>query len=82
MATRGEAMSPSTEPLSRMSTFSEAVTLPVDLAEHDDGLGEDLGLDLAVRADGQHVVPQLDLALDVPLDRQVFAATELALDDD
>src|SRR5262245_45956259 len=29
MATRGAAMSPSTEPLSRMSTFSLAVTLPV-----------------------------------------------------
>ena len=29
IATRGEAMSPSTEPLSRMSTFSDAVTLPV-----------------------------------------------------
>ena len=29
MATRGEVTSPSTEPLSRMSTFSDAVTLPV-----------------------------------------------------
>jgi hypothetical protein len=28
MATRGETMSPSTEPPSRMSTFSVAVTLP------------------------------------------------------
>ena len=33
-------------------------------------------------ADRQHVLAQLDLALDLPLDGQVFAAVELAFDDD
>jgi hypothetical protein len=33
------------------------------------------------RADGQRVIAQLDLALDLPLDRQVLAALEFALDD-
>ena len=37
---------------------------------------------LAVGADRQHVLAQLDLALDLPFDGQVFAAVELALDDD
>ncbi len=62
MATRGATMLPSTYPLSRMSTFSLAVMLPDHLAEHDDRLGENLGLDSPVRADGEHVLPQLDLA--------------------
>ena len=43
-------MSPSTEPLSRMSTFSVARDVAGDLAEHDDRLGEHLRLDPAVAA--------------------------------
>ncbi len=82
MATRGAMMSPSTDPPSRMSTFSEAVTLPVTSPSTDDGLREDLSLDLAVRADGEHMVLQLDLPLDLSFDGQIFAAVQLALDDD
>ena len=54
----------------------------VDLAEHYDGLGKDLRFDLAVRADGEHVVLQLDLPLDLTLDGEIFAAVQLPLDDD
>jgi hypothetical protein len=54
----------------------------VDLAEHDHRLGVDLRLDLAIRADGQHVLLQLDLPLDVALDGEVLAAVQFALDDD
>ena len=50
IATRGATMSPSTEPLSRMSTFSLAADVARHLAEDDHRLGVDLGLDL-VRAD-------------------------------
>src|SRR5262249_40615055 len=53
-----------------------------DLAEHDDGLGEDLSFDPAVRSDGQHVLAELNRALDLSFDREVFAAIELALDHD
>src|SRR5688572_7848704 len=52
------------------------------LAEDDHGLGEHRGLDTAVGADRQHVLPQLDLAFDLSFDRQIFAAVELTLDDD
>jgi hypothetical protein len=52
------------------------------LAEHDDGLGIQLGLDLAVRTDGEHVIAEIDLAFDVPFDREIFAAVQLALDND
>ena len=51
-------------------------------AEDDDRLREHLRLDLAVGADRQHVLAKLDLALDLSLDGQIFAAVELALDDD
>ena len=51
-------------------------------AEDDDGLGKHLRLDLAVRPDRQHVLTQLDLAFDLAFDRQVFAAVQLAFDDD
>ena len=56
--------------------------VPGDLAEHDDRLGEHLRLDAAVRADRQHVVAQLNGAFDVAFDGQIFAAVQLALDDD
>ena len=82
MATRGEMMSPSTDPLSRISTLSLAVTLPIDLAKHDHRLGEHLRLDFAVGTNRQHVLAQLDRALDVALDGEVLAAVQLALDDD
>ena len=59
-----------------------AVTLPCDFALDDDGLGEDLRLDLAVRADGEDVLPKLDLAFDLTFDRQIFAAAQLTFDDD
>ena len=69
-------------PLSRMSTFSRGGDVAGDLAEDDDRLGEHLGLDLAVRPDREHVLPELDLAFDLAFDRQVLAAVQLALDDD
>ena len=53
-----------------------------DFAEHDHRLREYLRLDPAVRADRQHVIAQLDRAFDVAFDGQVFAAVQLALDDD
>src|SRR5688572_26699660 len=54
----------------------------VYLTEHDHGLSKHRRLDLAVRADGQHVVLELDLAFDVAFDREVLAAVQLAFDDD
>ena len=75
-------MSPSTEPLSRMSTFSLAVTLPVTSPRMIDRLGEHLRLDPPVRPDGQHVLAKLDLAFDLSLDGQILAAVQLAFDDD
>ena len=51
-------------------------------AQDDDRLREDFGLDLAVRPDGQDVVLEIDPAFDVAFDREVFAAAQLALDDD
>src|SRR5690606_32839770 len=51
-------------------------------ALHDDDLGEDLRLDLAVGPDRQHVVAELDLAFDLALDREVLAAGQVTLDDD
>src|SRR5262245_18841347 len=56
--------------------------VPGDLAEHDDRLGKDLRLDLAIGADGQNVIFELDGALDMTFDGQVFAAIQLALDHD
>ena len=82
IATRGADKSPSTEPLSRMSTRSVAVMLPCTSPCDDDGLGEDLRLDLAVRSDGQDVLAELDLAFDLSFDRQVLAAAQIAFDDD
>src|SRR5688572_10657142 len=58
------------------------VHVPVDLAEHDQRLGEHLGLDLSVWTDREHVVLEFDFPLDLPFDREVFAAVQLALDDD
>src|SRR5690606_28287527 len=52
-----------------------------DLAQDDHLLGEHLGPDPAVGPDRQHMVLQLDLALDVAFNRQVLAAIQLALDD-
>ena len=51
-------------------------------AEHDDRLGEDLCLDPTVGSDRQHVFAELDGAFDVTFDGQVFAAVQLAFDDD
>ena len=56
--------------------------VPVHFALNDHGFREHLRLDLRVRADRQDVLAQLDLALDLTFDRQVFAAAQLALDDD
>ena len=82
IATRGEMMSPSTDPLSRMSTLSLAVTLPVTSPRTIDRLREHLRLDLPVRADRQHVLAELNRAFDMTFDGQVFAAVQLAFDDD
>ena len=82
IATRGAMMSPSTEPPSLISTLSRRRHVAVHLAEHDQGLGEHLGLDLAVRPNGEHVVFQLDLAFDLTLDGQILTPVQLAFDDD
>ena len=82
IATRGETMSPSTDPLSRMSTLSLAVTLPVTSPSTITDFANTCALMRAVRADRQHVLAELDLAFDVPFDGQIFAAVQLALDDD
>src|SRR5690349_6246357 len=81
IATRGAAMSPSTEPLSRMSTFSLAVTLPVTSPRMTTDFANTCAL-IFPFGPMVDVLAQLDLAVDLPLDRQVFAAAELALDDD
>src|SRR3954470_20836015 len=51
-------------------------------AQDDHGLGKHLRLDARVRTDREHVLTQLDLAFDLPLDCEIFAAVELTLDDD
>src|SRR5438034_1215341 len=51
------------------------------VAEDHDGLGGDLRLDAPVRSNRQHVVAQLDLAVDPAFDREVLAAAQLAVDD-
>ena len=53
-----------------------------DLAQDDDRLGEQLGFDLAIWTDRQHVVAEFDLPLDMPFDGQIFAPVQLTLDDD
>src|SRR5262245_65187560 len=57
-----------------------------DVARHfpedDHGFGKNLGLDACVRTDREHVLTQLDLAFDLAFNREIFAAVELALDDD
>ena len=52
------------------------------LTEDDDRFGGDLGLDLPVRSDREHVIAKLDLAFDGTFDRQVLAAAQLAFDND
>ena len=82
MATRGEAMSPSTEPLSRMSTFSDAVTLPVTSPSTTTALANTSALILPFGPMVRTLSLQIDPAFDVALDREIFAAAQLALDDD
>src|SRR5262245_17034892 len=50
-------------------------------AQHNDCLREEFGPDLSVGPNSQDVVTEFDAAFDVPLDRQVFAATQLTFDD-
>ena len=40
-----------------------------------------LRLDPGIRSDGQHVLAQLDLALDLTVDSQILAAAQFSLDD-
>ena len=46
----------------------------VDFIEDDQRLSEDLRFDLAVRAEGQHMILQLDLAFDLTFDREVLTS--------
>ena len=82
IATRGAAMSPSTDPLSRMSTFSLAVTLPVTSPRTMTALANTCALILPFGPIVRHVLAELDLAFDLAFDGQVLAAVQLALDDD
>ena len=75
-------MSPSTEPLSRMSTFSEAVTLPVTSPSTMTALANTSARILPLGPIVRMLSLQLDPTLDVALDGQIFAAAQLALDDD
>src|SRR5262245_9385565 len=52
------------------------------LAQHDDRLGKDLSLDPAVGTDRQHVIAKLNRTFDMTLNGQIFAAVQLAFDDD
>ena len=52
------------------------------LAEDNQGLGEHLRLDFAIRANREDIVLQLDLALDLPFDGQILAPAQLTLDND
>src|SRR5882672_6939303 len=53
-----------------------------DLAEDDHGFGEHLRLDARICTDREHVLTQLDLAFNLSFNREIFAAVELAFDDD
>ena len=53
-----------------------------DLADDLDGLGVDLGLDVAVRADGELVAGQRDVALDAAVDLEILVSRKLALERD
>src|SRR4029453_6821695 len=45
-----------------------------DFAQDDHGLGEHLRLDSRIRTDREHVLTQLDLALDLSFNREILAA--------
>ena len=82
MATRGEMMSPSTEPPSRMSTFSDAVTLPLTSPSTMTALANTCALILPFGPIVSTWSFSSILPFDVTLDREVLAAVQLALDDD
>src|SRR5262245_34659281 len=52
------------------------------LAEHDDRLRKYLRFDAPVRSDRQHMIAQLNGAFDLSFDGEIFAAVQLAFDDD
>jgi hypothetical protein len=52
-----------------------------DLAQDDDGFGEQFGFDFAVGTNRQHVIAKLDPPLDMAFDGQIFASVQLTLDD-
>ena len=64
-----------------MSTFSEAVTLPMTSPSTITALANTWALILPFGPMVSTFSAQLDLALDLTLDRQIFAAAQLALDD-
>ena len=47
--------------------------IAVDLAEDDQRLCKHLRIDLAVGSDGQHMILELDLALNLAFDREILA---------
>src|SRR5262245_43833098 len=53
-----------------------------DFTEHDDRLGEHLGLDSPIGTDRQHMVAKLNGAFDMAFDGQILATVQFALDDD
>ena len=55
--------------------------VPVTSPRMIDRLREHLSFDLAVGADRQDVLAKFDLPFDLPLDGEIFAAAQLALDD-
>ena len=79
IAIRGALTLPCIDPPALSSNFSLTVRCR-QLAKHDDRLGDDLGVDTCARANGEHVVRQVDFALDLAFERQVFRPAQLALD--
>ena len=75
-AMRGAMTSPSSEPVSRISTFSRAVTLPVTEPLLVTILAQIRAGDPAGRADRQNVLRQFDRAGDLAIKGQSFGCRE------
>ena len=75
-------MLPSTDPVARKSTLSTAFTLPFTLPLIVTVLASRSARILAVLADGEAVAAELDRALDVAVDGEIFFADDFAFDAD
>jgi hypothetical protein len=72
MTNRDVVMSPVIDPVSWTSSFHSAVMFP----------GQDVAMDSAFGGDNQRVLPDGDVTFDLPCDRRVLRADDVALDQD